>query len=154
MKQGLPDLQPQALILPAGPEALPPTAAQFRDPAGEPLIPRDPRGYFQLSGSSSRQDSCIKAAEEPRWLPFSVPFRGDGQCCCCSVTQSSPTLWKPMDYNSPGFPIHYLPEFTHTHVHRVGDAIHHLILCYPLLLLPSIFPSIRVFSNESALHIR
>ena len=37
-----------------------------------------------------------------------------------------------------------------THVHWVGDAIH-LILCYPLLLLPSIFPSIRVFSNELAL---
>ena len=77
MKQGLPDLQPQALILPAGPEAVTPTAAQFRDPAGEPLIPRDPRGYFQLSGSSSRQDLCIKATEEPWWLPFSVPFRGN-----------------------------------------------------------------------------
>ena len=46
------------------------------------------------------------------------------------------------------------PEFTQTHVHWVGDAIqpsHPLSL---LLLLPSIFPSIRVFSNESALHIR
>ena len=40
------------------------------------------------------------------------------------------------------------------YVHRVGDAIHHLILCRPLLLLPSIFPSIRVFSNESVLCIR
>ena len=77
MKQGLPDLQPQALILPAGPESVPPTAAQFRDPAGEPLIPRDPRGYFQLSGSSSRQDSCIKATKGPWWPPFSVPFRCD-----------------------------------------------------------------------------
>ena len=36
----------------------------------------------------------------------------------------------------------------------VGDAIHHLILCHPFLLLPSVFPSIRVFSNESALRIR
>ena len=49
---------------------------------------------------------------------------------------------------------HQLPEFTQTHVHWVGDAIQHLILCHPLLLLPSIFPSIRVFSNESALCIR
>ena len=40
-----------------------------------------------------------------------------------------------------------------THVHRVDDAIH-LILCHPLLLLPSVFPSIRVFSNESVLHIK
>ena len=47
-----------------------------------------------------------------------------------------------------------LPEFTQTHVHCVGDAIHHLILCHSLLLPPSIFPSIRFFSNESVLRIR
>ena len=47
-----------------------------------------------------------------------------------------------------------LPEFTQTHVHCVGDAIHHLILCHSLLLPPSIFPSIRIFSNESVLHVR
>ena len=46
------------------------------------------------------------------------------------------------------------PEFPQTHVHRVSDAIQHLILCRPLLLPPSIFPSIRVFSNESVLRIR
>ena len=59
-----------------------------------------------------------------------------------------------MDYRTPGFSVlHYLLEFAQTHVHRVGDASNHLILCRPLLL-PSIFPSIRVFSNESALHIK
>ena len=59
-----------------------------------------------------------------------------------------------MNYSTPGLPVHHqLPEFTQTHVHWVGDAIH-LILCRPLLLPPSIFPSIRVFSNEAALHIR
>ena len=46
------------------------------------------------------------------------------------------------------------PGVAQTHVHWDGDAIHQLILCHPLLLLPSIFPSIRVFSNESALRIR
>ena len=46
------------------------------------------------------------------------------------------------------------PELTQTHVHRVVMASNHLILCRPLLLLPSIFASIRVFSNESVLHIR
>ena len=55
----------------------------------------------------------------------------------------------------PGLPVHHqLPEFTQTHVHRVSDAIK---LSHPLsslLLLPSIFPSIGVFSNESVLHIR
>ena len=61
-----------------------------------------------------------------------------------------------MDCSTPGFPIlHHLPEFAQTHVHRVDDAIHHLILCRPLLLLPSIFSSIKVFSNElTLLHIR
>ena len=59
-----------------------------------------------------------------------------------------------MDCSTLGLPVHHqLPEFTQTHVHRVGDASNHLILCRPLLLLPSIFPSIGVFSNESA-HIR
>ena len=60
-----------------------------------------------------------------------------------------------MDCSTPGLSVyHQLPESTQTHVHRVGDAIQPLILCCPLLLLPSIFPSIRVFSNESALHMR
>ena len=49
---------------------------------------------------------------------------------------------------------HQLLEFTKTHVHWVGDAIQPFILCHPLLHLPSISPSIRVFSNESVLHIR
>ena len=52
-------------------------------------------------------------------------------------------------------PVHHqLPEFTQTHVHQISDAIQHRILCHPLLLPPSIFPSIRVFSNESALRMR
>ena len=46
------------------------------------------------------------------------------------------------------------PGVFSTHVHRVSDAIQHLTLCHPLLLPPSIFPSIRVFSNESVLSIR
>ena len=55
---------------------------------------------------------------------------------------------------TPGFPAHHqLLELAQTRVHWVGDAIQCLILCHPLLL-PSIFPSIRVFSSESVLHIR
>ena len=61
----------------------------------------------------------------------------------------------PMDCSMPGFPVHHQhPELAQTHVHWVGDAILHLILCCPLLFLPWIFPSIRVFSNESVLCIR
>ena len=59
-----------------------------------------------------------------------------------------------MDYRMPGFPVHHqFPELAQTHVHRAGDIIQP---CHPLsyLLLPSIFPSIRVFSKEPVLHIR
>ena len=74
--------------------------------------------------------------------------------CCCSFGQSCPTLCNPMDSSMPAFPVlHHLPELAQTYVHRVSDAIH-LILCHPLLLLPSVFPSIRAFSDESALRIR
>ena len=69
-----------------------------------------------------------------------------------SVAQSCLTLFEPMDCSTPGSPVyHKLPEFAQTHVHRVSDAIYRLILCSPLLLLPSIFPSIRVVYNESVL---
>ena len=72
-----------------------------------------------------------------------------------SVTQSCLTLCDPMDCSMPGFPVHHqLPELAQTHAHQVGGSSNHLILCHPLLLLPSIFPSIRVFSSESVLHIR
>ena len=63
-------------------------------------------------------------------------------------------LCNPMDCNTPGFPVlHQLPELAQAHVHWVCDAIQS---SYPLLslLLPSIFPSIRIFSNESVLRIR
>ena len=69
-----------------------------------------------------------------------------------SVTQSCPTLCDPVDCSTPV--LHHLLELTQTHVHQVGDASNHLILCHPLLLLPSIFPSISVFSKESVLHLR
>ena len=55
----------------------------------------------------------------------------------------------------PGFPVlHYLPEFAQTHVHCVGHAIQPSHPLLSLFLLPSIFPSIRVFSNELVLRIR
>ena len=72
-----------------------------------------------------------------------------------SVAQSCPTLCNPMNHSTQGLPVHHqLLESTQTHAHWVGDPSNHLILWCPLLLLPSIFPSIRVFSNESTLHIR
>ena len=60
-----------------------------------------------------------------------------------------------MNRSTPGLPVrHQLPEFTQTHVHQSVMPSSHLILCRPLLLLPSIFLSIGVFSNESALRKR
>ena len=60
----------------------------------------------------------------------------------------------PWDCSMPGFPVlHHLRESAQTHVHRVDDAIQSSHPLSPLLLLPSIFPRIRVFSNESALRI-
>ena len=61
----------------------------------------------------------------------------------------------PWTASMPGFPVlHYLLEFAQTHVIKSVIPFNHLILCHPLLPLTSIFPSIRVFPNESALHIR
>ena len=72
-----------------------------------------------------------------------------------SVAQSCLTLCDPMNCSTPRLPIHHqLPESTQTHVHQVGDAIQPSHPLSSLLLLPSVFPSIRVFSNESALCIR
>ena len=67
--------------------------------------------------------------------------------CCCSVAKLCLTLCDSMDCSTPGFPVlYYLLELV--------MPFNHLILCCPLLLLPSIFPRIRVFLNESVLSIR
>ena len=72
-----------------------------------------------------------------------------------SVAQSCPALCNPMDCHTPGLPVHHqLLEFIQTYVHWSVVPSNHIILCRPLLLLPSIFPSIRVFSNDSVLRIR
>ena len=72
-----------------------------------------------------------------------------------SVAQSCPPLCDPMNSSTPSLPVrHQLPEFTQTHVHRVGDAIqpfHPLSSPSAPTLIP---PSIRVFSNESSLRMR
>ena len=60
-----------------------------------------------------------------------------------------------MDFSMPGSSLlHQLPEFAQIHVPQSVMPSNHLIRCHHLLLSPAVFPSIRVFSNESALHIR
>ena len=68
-----------------------------------------------------------------------------------SVSQSCLTFCDPMDCSMPGLPVHHPLIFRSTESVMPSS---NLILCHPLLLLPSIFPSIRVFSNESVLCIR
>ena len=74
------------------------------------------------------------------------------------IYSACPTLCHPTDHNTSGFPVHQrLPEITQTLVKLKLELVmpsNHLSLCCPLLLLPSIFPSIRVFSNESVYCIR
>ena len=74
-------------------------------------------------------------------------------CCFPSVPQSCLTLCDPIDWSTPCVPVlPYLLEFAQTHVHYVDHAIQP---SHPLShLMPSVFASIRVSSNESALHIR
>jgi len=72
-----------------------------------------------------------------------------------SVAQLCPTLCDPMNRSTPGLPVHHqlLESTKPTSIESVMPS-NHLIFCRPLVLLPSIFPRIRVFSNESALCIR
>ena len=66
-----------------------------------------------------------------------------------SVTQSCPTHFDPLDYSTPGLPVqHQLMSI------ELVMPSNPLIPCRPLLLLPSVFPSIRIFSSESVLRIR
>ena len=72
-----------------------------------------------------------------------------------SVAQSHPTLCDPMDCSMPGFPVHHqLPDLLRLMSIKSVMPSNHLILCCHLFLLPSVFPSIKVFSNKSVLHIR
>ena len=72
-----------------------------------------------------------------------------------SVAQLCPTLCNCMEQNTPGLPDHHqFPELLKLMSIESVMPFNHLILCCPLLLLSSIFPSVRIFSNESVLPIR
>ena len=95
----------------------------------------------------------LKAMHWEPWIMNGVVIYFSSQFS--SVAQLCLTLCSPMDCSTPGFPdLHYLPELAQTHVHQVRDASNHIILCPPLFLLLSIFPSNRVFYEESVFRIR
>ena len=103
---------------------------------------------------------CLFLASEFLWSssPLDHPFCHLFLCClllCCSVAKSCLTLRDLVDCSTPAFPVLcYLPEFAQIHVHWVGDAIQQSHPLSPLLPLPSVFASIRVFSSESGPRIR
>ena len=89
-------------------------------------------------------------------VPLTFVFSLFGLHQFSSVAQLCPTLCNPMNRSTSGLPVHHqLPEFT-LKLMSIKSVMpsSHLILCRPLLLLPPIPPSIRVFSNESTLHVR
>ena len=90
-------------------------------------------------------------------------YRSSGIClrfttrssCHCSVSESCLTLFDSMDCSAPGSSVLYhLQSLLRFRSIESVMLSNHLILCHPLLLVPSIFPSIRIFSNELALRIR
>ena len=89
------------------------------------------------------------AKDPSAWLGLPLLLSADLFVVVQSQRQLCPVPYDPMNCSTPGFPVlHYLPEFAQTHVHWVTDVIQPSHPLYPLLLLPSIPPSIRVFSNE------
>ena len=112
----------------------------------ETLFSWAPKSLRMVTAAMKLKDAC--SLEEKLW-PISAQFS--------SVAQSCLTLWDPMDHSTPGVPVHHqLPEFSLPILMSIVLVVpsNHLIPCCPLLLLPSIFPSIRVFWNESAPRIR
>ena len=71
-----------------------------------------------------------------------------------SVAQSCSPLCNPMGCSTPGFPVYHHSRSLLKFMSIESFMPYYLIFCHPLLLLPLIFPSIRVFPNESVLHIR
>ena len=76
-------------------------------------------------------------------------------CCCCSVAKSCPTLCDPVDCSTTGFLSFSISQsLLRFMCIQLVILSNNLIFCCPLLFLPSVFPSIRVFSNKSALRVR
>ena len=112
-------------------------------PPGESFQPRD---WIHVS--------CIADGFFTHWATWETQVRFSS-VQFSSVAQSCPTLCNPMNHSMPGLPVHHqLPDLPKLMSVESVMPSNHLILCRPLLLLPSIFPNIRVFSNKSALYIR
>ena len=108
------------------------------------------QGIFQTQGSKLGllhwQADCLQS--EPQGKPAL-------HCCCCSVAQSSLTLCDPMDCSTPAsLPFTLSQSLLKLMSTKSVMPFNQLILCHPFLLLPSIFPSIRVICNKLTLQIK
>ena len=100
---------------------------------------------LNISGQSG--DSCFISDLRRRDFSFS-PLSTLAYHQFSSVAQSCLTLFDPKKRSTPSLPVHHqLPECTKLMSIKLVMTSNHLILCHPLLLQPSIFPSIKVFSN-------
>ena len=118
----------------------------FSNLAWENLWTEEPGGLQSMGSKKVRHGWAPN-----EWVTYHLPwFRH-----CCSVTQSCLILCDPMDYKCQAS-LSFTISQSLLKLRSIESVMSstHLILCRPLLLLPSIFPSIRVFSNESVLHIR
>ena len=118
----------------------------------DPSLASIPGFLFSISPSAGLKRNicyfCIACSV------FEVPPVNIGNHQFSSVAQSCLTLCDPMDCSTPGLPIRNSWSLLKLMSIESVMPFNHLFLCCPLLLPPSIFPSIRVFSNESVLHIR
>ena len=113
--------------------------------------------YKVVSSDKDQKTRLYKLSRKQRAIealrPKGSPYQSSVQFS--SFTQSCPTHWDPMNRSVPGLPVHHQLMESPKAMSIVSVMLSsHLILCRPLLLLLSIFPRIRVFSNKSALHIR
>ena len=114
-----------------------------------------PRGEAGTSGFLSVSDSDRRVPAELGQESQASSCLRKGTPLASRVAQLCPALCDPMDCRTPGFPVHHqLPSSLKLMSIDSVMSSNHLNLCHPLLLLPSIIPSIWVFSNESALRIR
>ena len=98
---------------------------------------------LDVTGTGKSTVYCPAVTKEKPWSAV----------CCCSVVQCCLTLCDPVDCRTPGFPLlHHIPKLAQRMSIESVMPFNHPVFCCPLLL--SIFLSIRVFSNESFLHIR
>ena len=134
---------------------------------------REPRGLLSMGSHRVRHDwsdlaVAVRISEEFQIQMFKTGIENSGNIfrkyiglehrwftIFSLVAQSCPTPCDPMNRSTPHLPVHHQhPKSTQTHVHWVSDANQPSHPLCSLLLLPSIFSSMGVFSNESALHIR